>query len=55
MVNEIVVLVDTFVGSHDADNNVSGWHAREFFVVDLVRILRQPVTGEHEGVVWFLL
>ena len=36
------------------DDGMFGIDSREFFVVDLVRILRRPVTGEHGGVVCFL-
>jgi hypothetical protein len=38
-----------------ADDRVFCSDTRKFLVVDLVRILRQPVSVEHEDVVWLLL
>jgi hypothetical protein len=57
MMGQVSVLMNTSasVVADVTDDGVFGFDAREFLVVDLVRILRHPVSGEHEGVVCVLL
>ena len=57
MMGQVRVLMNTSasVVADVTDDGVFCSDTRKFLVVDLVRILRQPVSGEHEGIVWLLL
>mgnify|MGYP000051839055 CR=1 FL=1 len=57
MMGQISVLMNTSASlvADVADDGVFCSDTRKFLVVDLVRILRQPVSVEHEGIVWLLI
>ena len=52
--NEIVVLIDPVARPHVAHHRMLNWQARQPFKVDLMRIRRNPVAGQHHAGLWIL-
>jgi hypothetical protein len=57
MIGQVGVLINASTGlvADVTDEGVLGSDARELFEVDLVRILRQPLSGKHDDIIWFRL